>query len=63
MREAGELSHTFLEMKGQLYMHAGTFLLTLAQNNEAQWSDACQLAALCYLKSFNVSHLSLSASS
>uniref|UniRef100_A0A669QVJ0 Uncharacterized protein n=1 Tax=Phasianus colchicus TaxID=9054 RepID=A0A669QVJ0_PHACC len=54
VREAEELSHTVLEMKGQLYMHAGTFLLKLAQNSEVQWSDACQLAALCYLKSFNV---------
>lgn len=54
VREPEELSYTFLEMKGQLYVHAGTFLLKLAQNSEAQWTDACQLAALCCLKSFNV---------
>ncbi|XP_040406485.1 E3 SUMO-protein ligase RanBP2-like isoform X21 [Cygnus olor] len=49
-----ELSRTFIEMKGQLYMHAGTLLLKLAQQNEAQWKEACELAALCYLISFQV---------
>uniref|UniRef100_H9H0Z6 RAN binding protein 2 n=1 Tax=Meleagris gallopavo TaxID=9103 RepID=H9H0Z6_MELGA len=49
-----ELSRTFLEMKGHFYMHAGTFLLKTAQNNEARWRDACELAALCYLKSFHI---------
>ncbi|XP_048791835.1 E3 SUMO-protein ligase RanBP2-like isoform X38 [Lagopus muta] len=49
-----ELSRTFLEMKGHFYMHAGTFLLKMAQSSEAQWRDACELAALCYLKSFYV---------
>ncbi|XP_042689775.1 E3 SUMO-protein ligase RanBP2-like isoform X2 [Centrocercus urophasianus] len=49
-----ELSRTFLEMKGHFYLHAGTFLLKMAQNSEAQWRDACELAALCYLKSFYV---------
>lgn len=58
-----ELSRTFLEMKGHFYMHAGTFLLKTAQNNEARWRDACELAALCYLKSFHVSHCSVCARS
>uniref|UniRef100_A0A8V1ABM1 RanBD1 domain-containing protein n=1 Tax=Gallus gallus TaxID=9031 RepID=A0A8V1ABM1_CHICK len=49
-----ELSRAFLEMKGHFYMHAGTFLLKMAQNSEAQWRDACELAALCYLKSFHI---------
>ncbi|XP_040514928.1 E3 SUMO-protein ligase RanBP2-like isoform X3 [Gallus gallus] len=49
-----ELSRTFLEMKGHFYMHAGTFLLKMAQNNEARWRDARELAALCYLKSFYI---------
>ncbi|XP_048791726.1 E3 SUMO-protein ligase RanBP2-like isoform X24 [Lagopus muta] len=49
-----ELSRTFLEMKGHFYMHAGTLLLKMAQSSEAQWRDACELAALCYLKSFYV---------
>ncbi|OXB52745.1 hypothetical protein ASZ78_008156, partial [Callipepla squamata] len=49
---ADELSRAFLEMKGHLYMHAGTFLLKMAQKNEMRWRDACELAALCYLKSF-----------
>ncbi|NWU64115.1 RBP2 ligase, partial [Pterocles burchelli] len=51
---ADELSRTFVEMKGQLYMHAGTLLLKMAQHNEAQWRAVCELAALCYLISFQV---------
>ncbi|NXM68363.1 RBP2 ligase, partial [Serilophus lunatus] len=51
---ADELSRTYVEMKGQLYMHAGTFLLKMAQHNEAQWRAVCELAALCYLISFQV---------
>ncbi|NXC20949.1 RBP2 ligase, partial [Corythaeola cristata] len=51
---ADELSHTFVEMKGQLYMHAGALLLKMAQHSEAQWRVVCELAALCYLISFQV---------
>ncbi|NXL32721.1 RBP2 ligase, partial [Glaucidium brasilianum] len=51
---ADELSRTFVEMKGQLYMHAGTLLLKMAQHNEAQWRVVGELAALCYLISFQV---------
>uniref|UniRef100_A0A8C5X586 E3 SUMO-protein ligase RanBP2 n=1 Tax=Malurus cyaneus samueli TaxID=2593467 RepID=A0A8C5X586_9PASS len=51
---ADELSRTYVEMKGQLYMHAGTLLLKMAQDNEAQWRAMCELAALCYLLSFQV---------
>ncbi|XP_072705902.1 ranBP2-like and GRIP domain-containing protein 4 isoform X4 [Ciconia boyciana] len=51
---AEELYRTFVEMKGQLYMHAGTLLLKMAQHNEAQWRAVCELAALCYLISFQV---------
>ncbi|KAM9021438.1 E3 SUMO-protein ligase RanBP2-like isoform 2-T2 [Ara ararauna] len=51
---ADELSRTFVEMKGQLYMHAGTLLLKMARHNEAQWRVVCELAALCYLISFQV---------
>ncbi|KAM6095039.1 ranBP2-like and GRIP domain-containing protein 4 isoform 2-T2 [Chlamydotis macqueenii] len=51
---ADELSCTFVEMKGQLYMLAGTLLLKMAQDNEAQWRVVCELAALCYLISFQV---------
>ncbi|KAM6439334.1 ranBP2-like and GRIP domain-containing protein 4 isoform 1-T1 [Rhynochetos jubatus] len=51
---ADELSRAFVEMKGQLYMHAGTLLLKMAQHNEAQWRAVCELAALCYLISFQV---------
>ncbi|NWI66102.1 RBP2 ligase, partial [Todus mexicanus] len=51
---ADELARTFVEMKGQLYMHAGTLLLKMAQHSEAQWRAVCELAALCYLISFQV---------
>ncbi|NXI92799.1 RBP2 ligase, partial [Psophia crepitans] len=51
---ADELSRTYVEMKGQLYLHAGTLLLKMAQHNEAQWRAVCELAALCYLISFQV---------
>ncbi|NXT76556.1 RBP2 ligase, partial [Zapornia atra] len=51
---ADELSRTYVEMKGQLYMHAGTLLLKMAQHSEAQWRAVCELAALCYLISFQV---------
>ncbi|NXH21299.1 RBP2 ligase, partial [Bucco capensis] len=51
---ADELSRTCVEMKAQLYMHAGTLLLKMAQHNEAQWRVVCELAALCYLISFQV---------
>lgn len=56
---ADELSRTFVEMKGQLYMLAGTLLLKMARHNEAQWKVVCELAALCYLISFQVSIFSL----
>ncbi|NXC07376.1 RBP2 ligase, partial [Orthonyx spaldingii] len=51
---ADELSRTYVEMRGQLYMHAGALLLKMAQDNEAQWRAMCELAALCYLLSFQV---------
>uniref|UniRef100_A0A8C5IH78 E3 SUMO-protein ligase RanBP2 n=1 Tax=Junco hyemalis TaxID=40217 RepID=A0A8C5IH78_JUNHY len=51
---ADELSRTYVEMRGQLYMHAGALLLKMAQDNETQWRAMCELAALCYLLSFQV---------
>ncbi|XP_008944668.1 PREDICTED: E3 SUMO-protein ligase RanBP2 [Merops nubicus] len=54
VNRADELDRTFVEMKGQLYLHAGTLLLKMAQHNEAQWRAVCELAALCYLISFQV---------
>ncbi|NWU28197.1 RBP2 ligase, partial [Dyaphorophyia castanea] len=51
---ADELSRTYVEMRGQLYMHAGALLLKMAQDSEAQWRAVCELAALCYLLSFQV---------
>nr|XP_008105263.1 PREDICTED: E3 SUMO-protein ligase RanBP2 isoform X2 [Anolis carolinensis] len=49
-----ELSVTFLEMRGHFYMHAGTLLLKMAQQSEMQWRAVSELAALCYLLSFQV---------
>uniref|UniRef100_A0A8D0L1P7 RAN binding protein 2 n=2 Tax=Sphenodon punctatus TaxID=8508 RepID=A0A8D0L1P7_SPHPU len=49
-----ELSLTFLEMRGHFYMHAGTLLLKMAQQSEAQWRAVSELAALCYLIAFQV---------
>ncbi|XP_068124393.1 E3 SUMO-protein ligase RanBP2-like isoform X2 [Hyperolius riggenbachi] len=50
-----DLSVTFAEMRGHYYMHAGTQLLKMAQNNEVQWKASLEPAALCYLLAFQVS--------
>ncbi|XP_038673803.1 E3 SUMO-protein ligase RanBP2 isoform X3 [Scyliorhinus canicula] len=49
-----DLSVTFTEMRGQLYLHAGTLLLKMAQQNEIQWKAVVDLAALCYLIAYQV---------
>ncbi|XP_078514252.1 E3 SUMO-protein ligase RanBP2-like [Lissotriton helveticus] len=49
-----DLSIMFMEMRGQFYMHAGTLLLKMAQNSEAQWRAVTEPAALCYLIAFQV---------
>ncbi|XP_041055425.1 E3 SUMO-protein ligase RanBP2 isoform X2 [Carcharodon carcharias] len=49
-----DLSVTFIEMRGHLYLHAGTLLLKMAQQNEIQWKAIVDLAALCYLIAYQV---------
>ncbi|XP_069747257.1 E3 SUMO-protein ligase RanBP2 isoform X2 [Narcine bancroftii] len=49
-----ELSAAFTEIRGHLYLHAGTLLLKMAQQNELQWKAVMDLAALCYLVAYQV---------
>ncbi|XP_048453523.1 E3 SUMO-protein ligase RanBP2 isoform X3 [Rhincodon typus] len=49
-----DLSATFTEMRGHLYLHAGTLLLKMAQHNAIQWKAVVDLAALCYLIAYQV---------
>ncbi|XP_069492976.1 E3 SUMO-protein ligase RanBP2-like [Ambystoma mexicanum] len=49
-----DLSITFVEIRGHFYMYAGTLLLKLAQQSEAQWRAVTEPAALCYLIAFQV---------
>ncbi|XP_067842272.1 E3 SUMO-protein ligase RanBP2 isoform X2 [Heptranchias perlo] len=44
-----DLSAAFTEIRGHLYLHAGTLLLKMAQQNEIQWKAVVDLATLCYL--------------
>uniref|UniRef100_A0A8C7HX83 E3 SUMO-protein ligase RanBP2 n=1 Tax=Oncorhynchus kisutch TaxID=8019 RepID=A0A8C7HX83_ONCKI len=49
-----DLSGVYVEMRGHLYLHAGTLLLKMAQEREQQWRDVIDLAALCYLLAYQV---------
>ncbi|XP_051882736.1 LOW QUALITY PROTEIN: E3 SUMO-protein ligase RanBP2 [Pristis pectinata] len=49
-----DLSAAFIEIRGHLYLHAGTLLLKMAQQNEIQWKAVVDLAALCYLIAYQV---------
>ncbi|XP_069492978.1 E3 SUMO-protein ligase RanBP2-like isoform X2 [Ambystoma mexicanum] len=49
-----DLSAAFQEVRGHFYMHAGTLLLKMAQESEAQWRAVTEPAALCYLIAFQV---------
>nr|XP_015104338.1 ranBP2-like and GRIP domain-containing protein 4 isoform X2 [Vicugna pacos] len=49
-----ELSVTFVEVRGHLYMHAGSLLLKMGQHSTVQWRALAELAALCYLVAFQV---------
>ncbi|XP_043926927.1 E3 SUMO-protein ligase RanBP2-like [Protopterus annectens] len=44
-------------MRGHLYMHAGTLLLKMAQENIVHWKSVTDLAALCYIAAFQVPNL------
>ncbi|XP_059403014.1 RANBP2-like and GRIP domain-containing protein 5/6 isoform X3 [Carassius carassius] len=47
-----ELAEVFTEMRAHLYLYAGTLLLKRAQDGAQQWRTVLDLAALCYLISY-----------
>lgn len=49
-----DLFEMFVEMRGHLYLHAGTLLLKLAQDHQQTWISVSDLAALCYLLAYQV---------
>uniref|UniRef100_A0A674CQX9 E3 SUMO-protein ligase RanBP2 n=1 Tax=Salmo trutta TaxID=8032 RepID=A0A674CQX9_SALTR len=49
-----DLNEVYVEMRGHLYLHAGTLLLKMAQEREQQWRAVIDLAALCYLLAYQV---------
>ncbi|KAL2081705.1 hypothetical protein ACEWY4_023558 [Coilia grayii] len=49
-----ELAEMFMELKGHLYLYAGTLLLKMAHEREQQWRAVVDLAALCYLLAYQV---------
>lgn len=53
-RHADELCEAYIEMRGHLYLHAGTLLLKLAQDRQQTWRAVIDLAALCYLLALQV---------
>uniref|UniRef100_A0A665ULM9 E3 SUMO-protein ligase RanBP2-like n=1 Tax=Echeneis naucrates TaxID=173247 RepID=A0A665ULM9_ECHNA len=53
-RHTDELCEVFVEMRGHLYLHAGTLLLKLAQDRQQTWRVVIDLAALCYLLAYQV---------
>ncbi|KAM9347457.1 E3 SUMO-protein ligase RanBP2 [Symphorus nematophorus] len=53
-RHTDDLCEVFVEMRGHLYLHAGTLLLKLAQDRQQTWRAVIDLAALCYLLAYQV---------
>ncbi|XP_056881219.1 E3 SUMO-protein ligase RanBP2 isoform X3 [Takifugu flavidus] len=53
-RYTDDLFEMFMEMRGHLYLHAGTLLLKLAQDRQQTWRFVSDLAALCYLLAYQV---------
>lgn len=53
-RHTDDLFDVFVEMRGHLYLHAGTLLLKLAQDHQQTWRSVIDLAALCYLLAYQV---------
>ncbi|XP_016098452.1 LOW QUALITY PROTEIN: E3 SUMO-protein ligase RanBP2-like [Sinocyclocheilus grahami] len=49
---ADELAEVFTEMRAHLYLYSGTLLLKRAQDGVQQWRAVLDLAALCYLVSY-----------
>lgn len=53
-RHTDDLFDVFVEMRGHIYLHAGTLLLKLAQDRQQTWRSVIDLAALCYLLAYQV---------
>lgn len=53
-RYTDDLFEMFVEMRGHLYLHAGTLLLKLAHDYQQTWISVTDLAALCYLLAYQV---------
>ncbi|XP_010781780.1 E3 SUMO-protein ligase RanBP2 isoform X2 [Notothenia coriiceps] len=53
-QQADDLCEVFVEMRGHLYLHAGTLLLKLAQDHQQTWRAIIDLVALCYLLAHQV---------
>ncbi|XP_016400029.1 E3 SUMO-protein ligase RanBP2-like [Sinocyclocheilus rhinocerous] len=49
---ADELAEVFTEMRAHLYLYSGMLLLKKAQDGAQQWRAMLDLAALCYLVSY-----------
>lgn len=53
-RHPDDLCEVFTEMRGHLYLHAGTLLLKQAQNHQHTWRSVIDLTTLCYLLAYQV---------
>ncbi|XP_063069341.1 E3 SUMO-protein ligase RanBP2 isoform X2 [Engraulis encrasicolus] len=49
-----ELAEMFTELRGHLYIHAGTLLLKMAHESVQPWRAVVDLAALCYVLAYQV---------
>lgn len=54
VRHTDDLCEAFTEMRGHLYLHAGTLVLKLAQDRQHTWRTVTDLAALCFLLAYQV---------
>ncbi|XP_078732387.1 E3 SUMO-protein ligase RanBP2-like isoform X1 [Lampetra fluviatilis] len=61
--EEGDWSPVLAELKGQLYLHAGTLLLQMARDRLANWRAVVDQAALCYMLSYQVDRIELKSKS
>uniref|UniRef100_S4RRU4 RAN binding protein 2 n=1 Tax=Petromyzon marinus TaxID=7757 RepID=S4RRU4_PETMA len=61
--EEGDWSPVLGELKGQLYLHAGTLLLQMARDRLANWRAVVDQAALCYMLSYQVDRIELKSKS
>lgn len=59
-RHNDDLFEVFIEMRGHLYLHAGTLLLKLAHDRQQTWRAVSDHTALCYLLAYQVLHAQFS---